>query len=912
MKRLSYNRWLLIVPALWALASASILHAQTSLTTFHNDLARDGWNQNETTLTTSNVKSGTFGKLFSDSVDGQVYAQPLYMPNVSIGGGTHNVIYIVTENDSAYALDADNAGVTYWHDSYIGGVTTTVSAGTGGVINCTQITPQIGITDTPVIDPSTNTMYFVAMTMTVSAGVTTFLQTLHAVDITTGAEKFNGPEVIQATATGTGDGGGAVTFHAEDYKERSGLVLSGGNIYTSWTSHCDEVYSGAKAYHGWIIGYSASNITQQTGVFCVTPNGSEGSIWSSGDAPSVDSNGYMYVETSNGVLDTTSPVTNYSQCFLKLSTAANAITVVDYFAPSNSVSLSGKDQDIGSAGQCLLPASWGTTAHPNLMTGADKPGDLYVVDTTTGNPMGEFSGTNNPNNCAQTVAGIGGSGYSTAAIFSNGTTNYIYWSMTGSVIKAFTFANGLYNTPLSSQTSETYAYPGCVPSVSSNGNTNGIVWAIQGGTPAVLHAYNATNLATELYNSSQVAGDSAVAAANKFTPPSIVNGKVYVPTTSSVVVYGIIATGPTATATTVPTSTFTATQTPTLTSTATSTQTRTATSTATMTVSSTFTQTATATFSQTHSPTSTSTSTATVTTTTTPTASRTSTPTSTATASTTSTPTPLPPTMTSTATSVNSSTFTETPTHTNTPVNSFTSTPSLTSTLTPLFTSTVTSTLTSTAVPPTATSTPMNSSTPSPTQTNTPVNTATSTPTFSNTPQATSSYTPTATPTHSPVFTSTPTVLNSFTPTWTISPTFTAPPTYRPTFTPSATSTYTPLPSPTPTPVITHTPSPTPPSGSTATPVTPAKPVLYPNPVSVGNSTLLQLTLGAASNVRVQIFTVSFRKVFDQTYPNLAEGIHNLSIPLVDREGTPLANGLYYVVVTVNGQRTILKLLILK
>ncbi len=1074
--------------------------AQTSLTTYHNDQARDGWNQNETILTTANVNSTSFGKLFSNAVDGQVYAQPLYMPNVSIGGGTHNVVYIVTENDSAYAFDADSAGVTYWHTSFLTGGAMPVSQADVG--NCTQIIPEIGITDTPVIDSSSGIMYFVAMTKTVSAGVTTFTQTLHALNITTGVETASGPQTIGATFPGKGDGGTTVTFRPQAYKERCALALVNGVVYTSWTGHCDSD-TIAGNYYGWVIGYSASNITQQLSVFCSAPNGSESSFWESGDGPSVDSAGNLYYLSANGTFDTTAPVTDYGQCFLKLNTVGNAVTALDYFAPMTEAAMSSGDQDVGSAGQCLLPASWGTTAHPNIIIGADKPADLYVVDADTGK-MGEFSST--ANNIIQTVYAIGGKGYTTPAIYSNGTTDWVYWGMSGEALKAFTFANGQYVTTPSSSTTAIYGAAGsystgCVPSVSSNGTTNGIVWTLAPGTPVTLFAYDATNLANVLYNSAQnAARDSAEVANVKFAPPSVVNGKVYVPTTSSLVVYGLLTTPtptstgspiatatPTSTASRTPTATATSTATPTRTvtstvtstpiSTLTSTASRTPTVTASMTASSTTTpsitatrtytltststptltstntimatstntatqtatktdsatpsstpsstptwtstftatssitltptytasRTATATASTTTTSTSTSTSTNAVIATPTVTSTASRTPTATATMTVSATPTntvantpsetstfttsvnTATPSSTATKTSTNTQTATMTPTNTvaNTPsetstfttsVNTATSSPTATETgtNTPALTATPTDTTANTATPSsTATNTAVNtpSATPSSTETATitptytseiltntptltPVNTATYTATstasntmtqtvtvtptntVANTPSETSTFTtsantatssPTATKTgtNTPTLTATVTVTRTFTPVFTDTSISTATgtstatltptnsPTIAPTLSPTFTSTLQPTLTPTPSSTIIPTSSPTIPPTTTGTPGISSTPIFYPNPAPIGAPVTLLLNLASPSNVRIQIFTVAFREVQDETIANVPAGTAKLPVPLVDREGKPLANGLYYAVITANGKRWVLKLLIL-
>lgn len=556
--------------------------AQNSVVTYHNDALRTGLNPNETLLAPSNVNSTSFGKLFTQNVDGQVYGQPLYVPNLSIAGGTHNVVFIVTEHDSVYAFDADTSQAALWHVSFLNaaqGITTVLQA---DVSNCDQITPEIGITDTPAIDLSTNTLYLVAMTKRVASGpVTTYYQQLHALDLSTHAEKFNGPITIQAVVPGVSDGGTSVTFMAQDYKERSGLLLSNGILYTSWTSHCD-INIAAPNYHGWVIGYNASNLQQQKGVYNVTPNGNQGwgAIWSSGDGPAADTNGNLYFETSNGDFD--GPVSqDYGDCFVKLSVGSGgALAVTDYFAPFDQASLSSSDADMGSVGLILLPDSFGSGAHPHLVTGADKNGRVYLLNRDN---LGGYNGPSGPDTILQEFqasAGTNNEGFCTPACF-NGN---VYWGFVGEPLRAFAVTNALYNTTPTSQSADSFSYPGCVPSISSNGNANGIVWAIQPGSPAVLKAYDASDLTNLLYDTTQNAGDDIGNDSNKFTPPSIINGKVYVPTSGSLVVYGLLAT-PTPTGTP-PTATPTSTRTPT--STATPTPTKTATVTATFTPGSSF------------------------------------------------------------------------------------------------------------------------------------------------------------------------------------------------------------------------------------------------------------------------------------------------------------------------------------
>lgn len=521
----------------WVLMAPSNLWAQEAVTTYHNDGYRTGLNPHETILKPFNVARKSFGKLFTQPVDGQVYGQPLYVPHLSIAGGTHNVIYVATEHDSVYAFDADSAQAPLWHVSFLDASRGITTVSQGDVGNCGQVKPEIGITDTPVIDLSTHTIYLVAMTKRISRGEVMFEQTLHALDLATGAEKAGGPEPIHASVPGTGDGGAADILNPRAYKVRSGLALVKGVVYTAFTSHCDFNFWGN--YHGWLIGYNAAAVTQQLGVFNVTPDGEEGSIWSSGDAPSVDEDGNLYVETSNGTFDADKGGRDYGDSFLKLSGSGTPqLAVMDYFTPANQQDLSGNDQDLGSAGQILLPDSYGTADHPHLVTGADKTGEVYLLDR---NHLGGYKkGKGGGNGAIQefhVAAKANGQCFSTPACFKG----FVYWSMVAQPLRAYRLSHGRYQTRAASQTRESFAFPGCVPSVSSNSGRNGILWAIQPGEPAVLRAYDATNLGRELYNSSQdEARDSTGSPNNKFTPPTVVNGKVYVPTSNSLVVYGLL------------------------------------------------------------------------------------------------------------------------------------------------------------------------------------------------------------------------------------------------------------------------------------------------------------------------------------------------------------------------------------
>jgi hypothetical protein len=504
------------------------------ITTYHDDVARDGLNAQETILTLTNVNSTQFGKIGFDTVDGLVDAEPLYLANVTAGGTLRNVLYVVTEGDSVYAFDADT-GAQIWKTSVIGaGETTSDNRG------CGQVTPQIGITSTPVIDrkQGTNGIIFVVGMTKDSSG--NYHHRLHALDITTGAA-IGSPTEIAATYPGTGDStsGGNVVFLPAQYKERAALLLSNGTIYLGFASHCDN-----RPYTGWIMGYSESTLLQ-TQVLDVTPNGSEGAIWMAGDGIAADSSGNLYFLDANGIFDTTTSTSsfpakgNYGNAMIKLSTSPT-LAVADFFDTYNTVTESDEDEDLGSGGEILLPdqTDAGGTVH-QLMVGAGKDSNIYIADC---NNMGKFQATPaNDSNIYQEVTGaLGGGVFSTPAFF-NGV---LYYGAVGEPLKAFPMTNAKLATTSSSQSSASFTSPGTTPSVSANGTSNGIVWALESNmsSAGVLHAYNATNLALELYNSTQASGGrDSFGNGNKFITPMIVNGKVYVGTQTGVAVFGLLA-----------------------------------------------------------------------------------------------------------------------------------------------------------------------------------------------------------------------------------------------------------------------------------------------------------------------------------------------------------------------------------
>jgi hypothetical protein len=496
--------------------------------TYHNDIGRTGQNLNETTLTHSNVNSTSFGKKAFLTTDGLVDAEPLYVSNLKIGGVAHNVVFVATEHDSVYAFDADSFA-QLWKVSMIPSGETTSDA-VGG---CGQVSPEIGITSTPVIDPNAGpngTIYLVAMTKNSSP----YFQRLHALDLTTGADLAGSPVAIQASVPGTGEGGNGTTviFAPKQYKERASLLLLNGVIYTSWASHCD-----IDPYTGWIMGYSESSL-QQTSVINITPNGQRAAIWMAGAGLAADSTGNIYFLAGNGTFDDTLNSSGFPEHgdfgngFIKLSTAGNTLAVADYFDMFNTDSESGSDTDLGSGGAMVLPDLQDSAQNTwHLAVGAGKDTNMYIVNRDM---MGKFN-VQNDNAIYQELNGALPGGVWAMPAYFNGT---IYYGSVNAALKAFPIANAKVATSAASASSASFGYPGTTPSVSANGTSNGIVWAVQNGGTAVLHAYDAGNLATELYNSSQAANGRDNFAGNKFITPMIANGKVFAGTPTGVIVFG--------------------------------------------------------------------------------------------------------------------------------------------------------------------------------------------------------------------------------------------------------------------------------------------------------------------------------------------------------------------------------------
>jgi hypothetical protein len=517
-----------ITSAAATLTVSATAAAGTDVLTYHNDNSRSAQNLTETVLTPANVNATQFGLLRVLPADGLVDGQPLIASNLSVSGAMRNVVYVVTENDSVYSYDADT-GAALVHVSLLGsGETPSDDHG------CGQVTPQIGITSTPVIDRSSGpngTIYVVAMSKNAAGD---YLQRLHALDLLTLAERPNSPVVVQATYPGTANNSvGTTSFEPGQYEERAGLLLLNGTVYTAWTSHCDQ-----NPYNGWLIGYDESTLAQSQ-VLNITPNGSEGAIWQSGGGMAADSAGNIYALVANGTFDTTLDAAgfpiqgDYGNAFIKLS-SATTLQVTDYFDMDNTVAESNGDVDLGSGGPMLLPDQTDSTGVVRqLAVGAGKDGHLYVVNRSN---MGKFSMSNNA--IWEDMPGaLPGGVWATPAYF-QGT---VYYGDVGGTLKAFALQQAMLGKTPMSQTSVSFGYPGTAPAVSANGSSDGIVWAVQNSSPAVLHAFAAGSLATELYKSSQAAnGRDQFGAGNKFITPSVVNGKVYVGTPTGVAVFGLL------------------------------------------------------------------------------------------------------------------------------------------------------------------------------------------------------------------------------------------------------------------------------------------------------------------------------------------------------------------------------------
>ena len=525
--------------------------AQTSILTQHNDNSRSGQNILETQLTTANVNVNQFGKLFSIPTDGQVYAQPLYVSGLTINGQIHNVLIVATENDSVYAFDADsNVGANalpLWKVSMLD-----AAHGAGpnetpmdpiAALGCTDLQPQVGITSTPVIDLNSNTIYLEAK----STDGVNYFHRLHALDLFTGNEKSPGPILISATVDGSGDGStnGKLTFDSLYQLNRDGLLLSNGTIFLGFGSHCDY-----GPYHGWLFAYDAATF-KQTSVYVTTPNGGLGGLWMGGSGIAADSSSNIFIASGNGDFDTVNvPPAETGDTILKFGTSNQQLTLLDYFTPQDQGALDTGDQDLGSGGVLLLPDQPGL--YPHVLVQGGKEGRIYVVNRdqmTANNSHYCADCSNDPEIVEESASAAIGGVWGMAAYWNN---NFFYWG-SDDFLKSFPISGGLPDFNHITSTSVYFSWPGANLSISANGTTSGtgIVWAIDntqfgspgpGPAPAVLHAFDATNISNELWNSSQAPNNRDKAGnAVKFATPTIANGRAYVGTSSEVDVFSLFS-----------------------------------------------------------------------------------------------------------------------------------------------------------------------------------------------------------------------------------------------------------------------------------------------------------------------------------------------------------------------------------
>ena len=503
------------------------------------DNARLGVNTNETQLTRALVGGGSFRKVFSYPVDGYVYAQPLILTGVDVPGrGVTDLAFVVTEHDSVYAFDANGQNGTdsgeVWHVSFINpsaGITTVPAGDTGSA----NVVPEIGITATPVIDAKRGVIYIEAKT---KEPVSKYVHRLHALDVRTGAEMPNSPVIITATVKGTGDGNdgrGNVPFNGLRQMARPGLSLvqtaayTNPIVYIAYASHGDQ-----GPYHGWLLGYDSKTL-QQVHVYNSSPNGGLSGFWMAGNGPAVDGNGNIFMITGNGGFNPQPTAMNFGDSYVKISTSKTNATLADWFTPFNQASLNAADADLGSGGNMVLPDEAGSSAHPHILVGCGKEGRIYVLDRDN---MGGHS-PKGDTNVVQSVLGLIGGTWSSPAYFKR----RLYYQGSGDVLKALSISNATINSTLVSQSRQPFGYPGATPSISANGDKEGIAWVLQtdgygSRSPTILHAYNADNLQQELYSSAKAGTSDSPGPAVLYTVPTVANGKVYVGSANSLAVYG--------------------------------------------------------------------------------------------------------------------------------------------------------------------------------------------------------------------------------------------------------------------------------------------------------------------------------------------------------------------------------------
>jgi hypothetical protein len=491
---------------------------QVQVLTEHNDASRSGANTQETYLTTTNVNFNTFGKLFTEAVDGFIVGQPLFVPGVQFhDGSTHNVVYVATQHDGVFAFDGDREQAPLWTTSFINpsaGITTVPISDYG----CagTAFT-EIGVVSTPVIDATAGTIFILAKTLENGA----YIYRLHALSLTTGADVVP-PAVISASVSSNS---GTVQFDPAIQMQRPGLLLENGAIYIGFGSNGCDTY----AFRGWLLAYDETTL-QQNGAFLTTPNGTRGGVWLSGGGAAADADGNVFLASGNGTFDAHTGGADYGDSLLRFSPTSSGLTVIDYFTPYNQQDMEENDLDLGAGGVVVLPDQAGS--HPHEVVGVAKTGTLYLVDRDS---MGGYNASGDTQ-IVQSIPGASAGKVLSVPGYWNGN---LYLSGETDHIKAFSLSNGLLSTQPTSQTSITASIPGSV-SISANGTSNGILWDIPINNPATLYAFDATNLSTLLYSSTQAGIRDQLGTVPKFEPPTVANGKIYIGGASALVVYGLL------------------------------------------------------------------------------------------------------------------------------------------------------------------------------------------------------------------------------------------------------------------------------------------------------------------------------------------------------------------------------------
>ena len=499
----------------------------TVVATYHNNNARTGANLTETWLTPSNVSIGTFGKLAAITVQGDVFAQPLYVPGVTAGQASHNLIVAATEHDQVYAIDADSHQIV-WHADFLGSSGTVTTLSPSDLLNCSAIAPEVGITGTPVIDTATSTVYVVARTKEMQNGQTVFYQRLHALDLTTGQDKVT-PTVITSPPDPGGQFGVA-QFDPQLNNQRSALLLANGQVYVAWASHCDF-----GSYQGWLMSFDATSL-QLTGAWTPEPSGTFGGIWMAGSGPASDASGDVYLAVGNGQSDAMTGGANYGDSVVRLRNSANQISTIDYFIPFDWQMLFNDDLDLGSGGPILLPDQTGA-AHVHLLPVAGKDGTVYLLDRDN---LGHWQ-PGNDGQVVQTFKSDAQNSLCTPAFWNNN----LYFGWLKGPVEAFSYnpaSQQIDTTPTSTTGSWDVGYPGATPSISANGTANGILWVLRNnGTDAELRAYDATDLHSELYDSDLSPGRDESGPSVIFGVPTVADGWVFVGARGEVDIYGLLS-----------------------------------------------------------------------------------------------------------------------------------------------------------------------------------------------------------------------------------------------------------------------------------------------------------------------------------------------------------------------------------